>query len=95
MGQGEETPVSTVSSKGLANLKGKERRETIQLVSKASLTELQWNISRRTPLGPAMQSFVIKEIVLFQRQILHRVCMHEYFLLVLCWESICPLSECL
>ena len=43
-------------------------------------------------LGPAILSFVERGCPLSE-VIFYRVCIQEYFRLVLCWE-VCPLSEC-
>ena len=51
-----------------------------------SIVHAGFNFSM-TLLGSATLSFVARELIFY------RVCIQEYFRLVLCWE-VCPLSEC-
>ena len=56
------------------------------------ISTMQWNFLIRTPLGPVVLSFV--ERLSSFRGDFYRVCIHEYFWLVLCWK-VCPLLEVL
>ena len=71
-----------------------ERGQTSQQIK--DKPKVQWNLLMRTLLGLAILSFVEVNCPLSE-VIFYRVCIQEYFLLVLCWEAPwsqgCPLSE--